>query len=82
MKSSNRFEQLSNISFFSENPLFSDILADPNVKKPENPVLFFKPSTTYITEGQDIVVSYEKTEKFKRSSQIQFLFLGHSFRKP
>lgn len=36
---------------------YSDILADPNIKKPKAPVMFLKPSSSYITEGQDIVVS-------------------------
>lgn len=36
---------------------YSDILADPNVKKPVAPVMFLKPTTSYITEGEDIVVS-------------------------
>lgn len=36
---------------------YSDILADPNVKKPIAPVMFLKPTTSYITEGEDIVVS-------------------------
>lgn len=34
----------------------SDILADPNMKKPKAPVMFLKPSSSYIVEGQDIVV--------------------------
>lgn len=36
----------------------SDGFTDPNVKKPAAPVMFLKPTSAYITEGQDIVVSF------------------------
>ncbi|XP_031636832.1 acylpyruvase FAHD1, mitochondrial [Contarinia nasturtii] len=35
---------------------YTDILSNPNVKKPEAPVMFLKPISSYITEGQDIVI--------------------------
>lgn len=38
--------------------IFSDAFTDPNVQKPQAPVMFLKPTTAYITEGQDIVVGF------------------------
>jgi len=35
------------------------LLANPGVVKPENPVLFEKPTSTYITEGEKIKVRKE-----------------------
>lgn len=33
-----------------------DILVDPTIKKPDAPVMFLKPTSSYITEGEDIHV--------------------------
>ena len=37
--------------------LFENDSDDPNAKAPKAPVMFLKPTSTYITQGQDIVVS-------------------------
>lgn len=43
----------------------SDGFTDPNVKKPTAPVMFLKPTSAYITEGQDIVVGVVSFALFK-----------------
>lgn len=35
---------------------FRDTAAELNVQKPDVPQLFFKPTTSYVTEGNNIVV--------------------------
>lgn len=63
---------LKKIQQFHDNEPFSDILENPNVKKPKAPVMFLKPTSSYIKEGQDIIVCY--SIEFKRIILLRLLF--------
>lgn len=49
------------------------ICRNPNITKPAFPVLFLKPTSSYITEGQDIVVSYLYSNKSIRRQQKYYI---------